>query len=133
MTLHGSLPVRCRRNSLSLRNFAIRCSTSFGASGNIGRSEWLLFTGDSRGKNASPRKSVLPVVRRCKFLGGTDAAGEGINLQCAHLVVNHDLPSNPNRIEQRFDRVHRIGQTKPCSLRNLVAEQAREGRVYLVC
>ncbi|GBD26738.1 RNA polymerase-associated protein RapA [bacterium HR30] len=67
-----------------------------------------------------------------QILVATDAAGEGINLQCAHLVVNHDLPWNPNRIEQRFGRVHRIGQTKPCSLWNLVAEETREGEVYLV-
>lgn len=67
-----------------------------------------------------------------QILVATDAAGEGINLQCAHLVVNYDLPWNPNRLEQRFGRVHRIGQTEPCSLWNLVAEQTREGEVYLV-
>ena len=45
----------------------------------------------------------------------TDAAGEGINLQCAHLMVNYDLPWNPNRLEQRFGRIHRIGQTRSMS------------------
>jgi len=60
----------------------------------------------------------------------TDAAGEGINLQRAHLMVNYDLPWNPNRIEQRFGRVHRIGQTEVCHLWNLVAEETREGDVY---
>ena len=44
------------------------------------------------------------------------AAGEGINLERAHLVVNYDLPWNPSRIEQRFGRIHRIGQTKGCHL-----------------
>jgi superfamily II DNA/RNA helicase len=48
-----------------------------------------------------------PAVR---VLIATDAAGEGINLQRAHLMVNYDLPWNPNRIEQRFGRIHRIGQ-----------------------
>ncbi|MFW6303722.1 MAG: helicase-related protein, partial [Candidatus Sumerlaeota bacterium] len=61
----------------------------------------------------------------------TDAAGEGINLQRAHLMVNYDLPWNPNRLEQRFGRIHRIGQREVCHLWNLVAEETREGDVYL--
>jgi hypothetical protein len=65
-----------------------------------------------------------------QVLLATDAAGEGINLQRAHLMVNYDLPWNPNRIEQRFGRIHRIGQTEVCHLWNLVAEGTREGEVY---
>jgi len=65
-----------------------------------------------------------------KVLIATDAAGEGINLQRAHLMVNYDLPWNPNRLEQRFGRIHRIGQTEVCYLWNLVAENTREGDVY---
>ncbi|MGH9809411.1 MAG: helicase-related protein, partial [Terriglobia bacterium] len=65
-----------------------------------------------------------------EILVATDAAGEGINLQRAHLMVNYDLPWNPNRIEQRFGRIHRIGQTEVCHLWNLVAEETREGDVY---
>jgi superfamily II DNA or RNA helicase len=65
-----------------------------------------------------------------KVLIATDAAGEGINLQRAHLMVNYDLPWNPNRLEQRFGRIHRIGQTEVCHLWNLVADQTREGEVY---
>lgn len=60
----------------------------------------------------------------------TDAAGEGLNLQRAHLMVNYDLPWNPNRIEQRFGRIHRIGQTEVCHLWNLVASNTREGQVF---
>ncbi len=67
-----------------------------------------------------------------QVLVATDAAGEGINLQRAHLMVNYDLPWNPNRIEQRFGRIHRIGQTEVCHLWNLVAEETREGDVYHV-
>ena len=63
-------------------------------------------------------------------LVATDAAGEGVNLQRAHLMVNYDLPWNPNRIEQRFGRIHRIGQTEVCHLWNLVAEDTREGEVF---
>ena len=65
-----------------------------------------------------------------QILLATDAAGEGINLQRAHLMVNYDLPWNPNRIEQRFGRIHRIGQTEVCHLWNLVAEETREGDVF---
>ncbi|WP_026369953.1 helicase-related protein [Kallotenue papyrolyticum] len=65
-----------------------------------------------------------------RILIATDAAGEGINLQRAHLMVNYDLPWNPNRLEQRFGRIHRIGQTEVCHLWNLVAANTREGEVY---
>jgi superfamily II DNA or RNA helicase len=66
----------------------------------------------------------------CHVLLATDAAGEGLNLQAAHLMVNYDLPWNPNRIEQRFGRIHRIGQTEVCRLWNLVASDTREGDVF---
>jgi SNF2 family DNA or RNA helicase len=60
----------------------------------------------------------------------TDAAGEGVNLQVAHLMVNYDVPWNPNRLEQRFGRIHRIGQRHTCHLWNLVAADTREGDVF---
>jgi len=63
-------------------------------------------------------------------LVATDAAGEGVNLQNANLMVNYDLPWNPNRLEQRFGRIHRIGQTEVCHLWNLVARGTREGDVF---
>lgn len=69
-------------------------------------------------------KEVLVLV-------ATDAAGEGINLQRAHLMINYDLPWNPTRLEQRFGRIHRIGQTEVCHLWNLVSDQTREGEVYI--
>ena len=64
------------------------------------------------------------------ILIATDAAGEGINLQRAHLMINYDLPWNPNRLEQRFGRIHRIGQEHTCHLWNLVAKDTREGYVF---
>jgi superfamily II DNA or RNA helicase len=64
-----------------------------------------------------------------RILVANDAAGEGVNLQRgAHLMVNYDLPWNPNRLEQRF--IHRIGQTEVCHLWNLVSADTREGEVY---
>lgn len=40
----------------------------------------------------------------------TEAAGEGINLQFCHLMIDYDMPWNPTRLEQRLGRIHRIGQ-----------------------
>ncbi len=68
--------------------------------------------------------------KNVEILVATDAAGEGINLQRAHLMVNYDIPWNPNRLEQRFGRIHRIGQTEVCHLWNLVADETREGDVF---
>lgn len=68
--------------------------------------------------------------RDTRVLLATDAAGEGVNLQNAHLMVNYDLPWNPNRLEQRFGRIHRIGQTQVCHLWNMVAAETREGDVF---
>ncbi|MCA1840752.1 MAG: helicase-related protein [Actinomycetota bacterium] len=79
------------------------------------------------------RKKTQELFQKDKdvhILVATDAAGEGVNLQQAHLMVNYDLPWNPNRIEQRFGRIHRIGQEEVCHLWNLVAAQTREGEVY---
>ena len=59
----------------------------------------------------------------------TEAAGEGINLQFCHLMINYDLPWNPNRLEQRMGRIHRYGQQKEVYVFNLVAADTREGQV----
>jgi superfamily II DNA or RNA helicase len=64
-----------------------------------------------------------------QVLVATEAAGEGINLQFCHLMINYDLPWNPNRLEQRMGRIHRYGQTKEVFVFNLVATDTREGMV----
>jgi len=89
----------------------------------------IIHGGTSRDDRAKAQEAFKfkPEIR---VLLATDAAGEGINLQRAHLMVNYDLPWNPNRLEQRFGRIHRIGQTEVCYLWNLVAEETREGDVY---
>jgi superfamily II DNA or RNA helicase len=79
------------------------------------------------------RRQVQETFRQDKdvlVLVATDAAGEGVNLQNANLMVNYDLPWNPNRIEQRFGRIHRIGQREVCHLWNLIARGTREGDVF---
>ena len=66
-----------------------------------------------------------------EVLVANDAAGEGINLhRAANYMVNYDLPWNPNRLEQRFGRIHRIGQKEICHLWNLMAKDTREEMVF---
>ena len=67
-----------------------------------------------------------------QIMVATEAAGEGINLQFCHLMVNYDIPWNPNRLEQRMGRIHRIGQTDDVYIFNLVATNTREGYVLNV-
>jgi superfamily II DNA or RNA helicase len=67
-----------------------------------------------------------------QIMVATEAAGEGINLQFCHLMVNYDIPWNPNRLEQRMGRIHRIGQTDDVYIFNLVAISTREGYVLNV-
>ena len=64
-----------------------------------------------------------------QVLVATEAAGEGINLQCCHILFNYDIPWNPNRLEQRMGRIHRYGQQRDCLIFNFVATNTVEGRV----
>ena len=85
------------------------------------------------GTNRDDRRKIQEEFRNDPdviVLVATDAAGEGVNLQNANLMVNYDLPWNPNRLEQRFGRIHRIGQTEVCHLWNIVANETREGEVF---
>lgn len=85
------------------------------------------------GVKREDRRKVQELFRNdpaTRVLIATDAAGEGVNLQNANLMVNYDLPWNPNRLEQRFGRIHRIGQTEVCHLWNMVANETREGDVF---
>jgi hypothetical protein len=68
---------------------------------------------------------------RDQVMVATEAAGEGINLQFCKLMVNWDIPWNPNRLEQRMGRIHRYGQTHEVHIYNLVAQNTREGQVLL--
>lgn len=64
-----------------------------------------------------------------QIMVATEAAGEGINLQFCYLMINYDIPWNPNRLEQRMGRIHRYGQSREVTIFNLVAVDTREGRV----
>ena len=98
----------------------------------LGKEEAVVAIHGGMGRDERRKTQELftqdPVV---SVLVATDAAGEGINLQRANLLVNYDLPWNPNRIEQRFGRIHRIGQTEVCHMWNLVADKTREGEVFM--
>jgi superfamily II DNA or RNA helicase len=66
---------------------------------------------------------------KIQILIATEAAGEGINLHCCHILFNYDIPWNPNRLEQRMGRIHRYGQRNNCLIFNFVATNTIEGRV----
>lgn len=66
---------------------------------------------------------------RAQVMVATEAAGEGINLQFCWLMVNYDIPWNPNRLEQRMGRIHRYGQQHEVHIYNLVAVDTREGKI----
>jgi superfamily II DNA or RNA helicase len=98
----------------------------------IGKPEAIVIIHGSMGREE--RKKAQESFTQDKFVSiliATDAAGEGINLQRANLMINYDLPWNPNRLEQRFGRIHRIGQTEVCHMWCLVADETREGDVFV--
>jgi superfamily II DNA or RNA helicase len=101
-------------------------------SGLLGRPQAIVTIHGGMGREERRKaQNAFTQDKEVEILIATDAASEGINLQRAHLMVNYDLPWNPNRLEQRFGRIHRIGQTEVCHLWNLVAKCTREGEVYL--
>ncbi len=79
----------------------------------------------------SERKAAVDEFRNeSQVLICTDAGGEGLNMQFAHVVINYDLPYNPMRVEQRIGRVDRIGQEREVKAINLVLENSVEARLY---
>lgn len=82
------------------------------------------------GMSLEERVSAEAIFKnKTRIMVATEAAGEGINLQFCHLMVNYDLPWNTNRLEQRMGRIHRYGQQKEVAVFNLVASETREGKV----
>ena len=81
------------------------------------------------GMNPRERKQAQEDFRTtCQICVATEAAGEGINLQFCHLMINYDLPWNPTRLEQRLGRIHRIGQTRDVYAFNFVATSSKDGQ-----
>ncbi len=68
---------------------------------------------------------------RTQILISTEAGAEGLNLQFCNLVVNYDLPWNPQRIEQRIGRCHRYGQQRDVLVLNFLnRSNAADARLY---
>lgn len=79
--------------------------------------------------NPHERKQAQEDFRTsCQICVATEAAGEGINLQFCHLMINYDLPWNPTRLEQRLGRIHRIGQSRDVYAFNFVATSSEDGQ-----
>src|SRR5690606_17479028 len=83
------------------------------------------------GKNVDDRREAQWAFAKpdTQILLATDAAGEGINLQFCRLLINWDIPWNPNRLEQRMGRIHRYGQKQDVLVFNMVASNTKEGKV----
>lgn len=82
------------------------------------------------GHPPAQRKAIQHEFRTSKQVCiATEAAGEGINLQFCHLMINYDLPWNPVRLEQRMGRIHRIGQTADVVVFNFCATNTVEGKL----
>lgn len=83
------------------------------------------------GKDVDERRAAQRAFAepQTQILIATDAAGEGINLQFCRLLINWDIPWNPNRLEQRMGRIHRYGQKQDVLVFNMVANNTREGKV----
>jgi len=81
------------------------------------------------GMNPHERKRAQEAFRTIEQVCvATEAAGEGINLQFCHLMINYDMPWNPTRLEQRLGRIHRIGQERDVYAFNFVATDSEEGQ-----
>lgn len=90
--------------------------------------QWLKdneFTGRISGvRSADKRAALVDYFRnKAEITIATEAAAEGLNLQFCSLVVNYDLPWNPQRIEQRIGRCHRYGQKSDVVVVNFVNEK----------
>ena len=86
----------------------------------------------SGSKQADMKAAVVEAFRdEASILIGTEAAAEGINLQFCSIIVNYDLPWNPQRIEQRIGRCHRYGQQNDVVVINFLNNKnAADQRVY---
>ncbi|MEW6248027.1 MAG: helicase-related protein [Nitrospirota bacterium] len=81
------------------------------------------------GMNPHERKQAQEQFRTtAQVCVATEAAGEGINLQFCHLMINYDMPWNPTRLEQRLGRIHRIGQDRDVYAFNFVATDSEDGQ-----
>ncbi|MFQ6054949.1 MAG: helicase-related protein, partial [Methanosarcinales archaeon] len=74
-------------------------------------------------------KAEYEFKHNTQIMVATEAAGEGINLQFCSLMVNYDIPWNPNRLDQRMGRIHRYLQNKEVFIWNMISIDTIEGQV----
>lgn len=75
-------------------------------------------------KQIDVRSALIDHFRdHAQIMIATEAAAEGVNLQFCSMVINYDLPWNPQRIEQRIGRCHRYGQTHDVIVINFLNER----------
>lgn len=91
--------------------------------------EYAWHTGSFPQQKRRPEITRFKTVPTCRLFLTTDCGGTGLNLQCANIVINLDLPWNPARLEQRIARAWRKHQTRPVSVINLVAKGTLEERM----
>lgn len=98
--------------------------------------EWLMRNRETDRVTGSPtadmRSALVDYFQESgRVMIATEAGAEGINLQFCSLVVNYDLPWNPQRVEQRIGRCHRYGQQHDVVVVNFLdRENAADRRVY---
>lgn len=96
----------------------------------------LIHGGMPLGEDEDEPGSKLYAERRfnepdTRLLLATDAASEGLNLQrYCHILVNYELPWNPNRLEQRIGRIHRYGQRRLATIYNLMIKGSKEAEIF---
>lgn len=78
------------------------------------------------------RRALIRFKENANIMIATDAAGESLNMQFCHIVVNYDIPWNPMALEQRIGRVDRIGQQSPVIAINLMTNNSIDTRVYQI-
>ena len=82
------------------------------------------------GMSFEERRNQEEILKKvAQVMVATDAAGEGLNLQVANVIINYEIPWNPNRIEQRVGRVHRYGQRKHVRVYNIILANTIEGYI----
>ena len=95
--------------------------------------EWIKYTTSQKGSsNSNKRAAIFDYFKRYgDILIATETASEGLNMQFCSLVINYDLPWNPQRIEQRIGRCHRYGQQNDVVVINFLnKDNVADQRVY---
>lgn len=125
----------------SLMNDGFEDISLFNGSNNDEESNKIYNEWISRPENADKKNNTKSLNMRSaiidkfskdgKILIATEAGAEGLNLQFCSMIINYDLPWNPQRVEQRIGRCHRFGQKYDVTVINFINKSNRaEQRIY---